>query len=202
METREEIATRIHTVYIPNDTNCSFTDKDWYVAKEIAELQAEYFTGLSTLVINSLTQDPEHYIKSCLNDPVFLRFFHGLREKHKLSEYYLADSNGSFLFADVKGKLSLLVIKDDLAMAGSAFDAEMADIKPSPKVQDQLNQRKKILYLHHNDDWTVSPSEWDQRDFLHKANTVEGGRQTYFYAYIDDLKPYGVDEQKVHAFGV
>ena len=41
METREEIATRIHTVYIPNDTNCSFTDKDWYVAKEIAELQAE-----------------------------------------------------------------------------------------------------------------------------------------------------------------
>ncbi len=156
----------------------------------IAELQAEYFADLSTLVIDSLTQNPDHYIKSCLNDPVFVRFFHALREKYKLTEYYLADSNGSFLFLNSSGKLSLLAVKDDMAMAGAVFDAEVADEKPTKKIHDELIARKKILYLHNDDDWSVQAVDWDKRGFLHKAKQLEGGRQTYFYAYIDDLAAY------------
>ncbi len=40
-ETREDIATRIHAMYVPNDTNCSFVSIDWDIAKEIKQLQAK-----------------------------------------------------------------------------------------------------------------------------------------------------------------
>ena len=41
METRGAIAGRIHKMYRPNDMICSYTNTDWYVAKEIEQLQIE-----------------------------------------------------------------------------------------------------------------------------------------------------------------
>ena len=40
-ENRETIAKRIHSLYAPKDNLCSFTDKDWEIAGEIEQLQAE-----------------------------------------------------------------------------------------------------------------------------------------------------------------
>lgn len=38
---REQIATRVHSMYLPNDPTCSYDAKDWAIAGEIKQLQAK-----------------------------------------------------------------------------------------------------------------------------------------------------------------
>lgn len=41
-EDREQIAKRLHKHYEPDDKSCSWRDKDWDIAKEIALLQSQF----------------------------------------------------------------------------------------------------------------------------------------------------------------
>jgi len=118
----------------------------------IFELQQDYFKDLSTIIINSITKNIEHHNPSCLDDPVFIHYFTAFCEKNQFSEFYLTDTNGSFMFVDFNGKPSFLAVKDDLAMRGPEFDSEVADIKPSKEAIERLANREQILYLHNPDD--------------------------------------------------
>ncbi len=158
--------------------------------RTIAALQKRYFEDLSTLIMDSLTQNPEHHPLSCLGDPVFIRFFHALFQQHNLCEYYLTDANGSFMCLDFEGRPSWLVVKDETAMKGTQFDAEVADQKPTPSVMQSLVQREKILYLHDEQDWYLQPADWATHHRLYPAKQLTGGQQTYYYAYIDDPTAY------------
>ena len=196
-EADEKLATKafnegiIHKFIRKDDPH--FTDT---INANIQELQLEYFQDLSEIVINSLTKNPD-YPPSCLDDPIFLDFFYTLIEKHQFSEYYLMDAAGSFIFLDINGKPSWLVVKEEDMMNGDYFEAENSDIDVAPQVLESLKKKEKILYLHSDEDLQKDPSQWGP--YLHKVSKLEG-RATYYYAYITDNKLYDIAPEKIISF--
>lgn len=162
----------------------------------ITELQQEYFLDLSAIVINSLTKNPD-YPPSCLDDPVFIKFFYKLCEQYKFAEYYLMDANGSYMFLDFEGNPSWLVVKDEDEMQAYVKIAEFADTEVSLSILEPLKNREKIIYLHDENEFKKEPAEW--LTYLHPANKLEG-KLTYYYSYIDNPKAYDIQADKVLSY--
>jgi CheY-like chemotaxis protein len=185
-EADEKIATRlfndglIHKFIRKTERNFEET-----LSKAIQELQEEYFKDLSTIVIDSLTKIPEHHPVCCLDDPVFINFFEQFCQQHKFVEYYLLEATGSFLFLDIDGKPSMLLVKDDDEMEGALCDAELSDAEVPADVMKSIKDRSMLLHRYTDEECSRPPSEW--RSLLHSAKKLEG-RATYYYAYVDDPK--------------
>ena len=166
----------------------------------ICNLQKDYFREQSLLIINSITQETEFQDSSCLNDPVFIKFFNELCAEHDFCEYYLTNANGGFMFLDVNGNPSWLVVKDEEAMRASQFAAEMASQKVSDSVMKALVNRETIVYLHDHVDYTIDPGNWEATGKLHPAKRLEGGKQLYYYAYINNPKAYDIQPNKIVSY--
>ncbi len=166
----------------------------------VFELQQEYFKDLSATIISSIIHNYAHHPLSCLDDPVFIEHFNHLCQKHQFCEYYLADANGSFMFIDFNGKPSWLVVKDEQAMHATEFDAEVSDIKLPNKTMNSLKNREKVLYLHNDDDWFVTADEWEAHGFLHPVKRIEGNKQHYYLAYVDNPTTYSFEPNTVFSF--
>lgn len=119
----------------------------------IQALQKAYFKGLSKIVIDSLTQDPDA-LPSCLIDPIFIRFFQNFVKQHEFVEYYLYEPTGSFLFLDGNAQPSWLLVKDEDEMSGALFDAETNDIDAPEEVIHALTTREKLLHRFKDEDIT------------------------------------------------
>jgi len=165
----------------------------------IAELQQDYFQALSAIIINSLTQNPQHHPFSCLDDPVFIQLFNKLHVKHHFSEYYLTDAEGSFMFLNFEGKPSWLIVKEEDSMQGAYETALYADVTPDIDTLKALEQRQLMAYFHSDADVALLPGQWQQAGMLHPAKKLSG-RQTYYYAYINDPKAYDTQADKVLSY--
>jgi CheY-like chemotaxis protein len=163
---------------------------------EISALQRHYFQDLSETVINSFVSRPE-LPASCLKDPVFIRFFNQLCEKHKLVEYYMTEGSGSFLFLNAVGKPSLLAVASEALMKEITEIAEDSEVPVAPAILDALRKREKVLYLHSESDLNTSPAEWSP--YLHTAKKLEG-KAVYYCAYIDNPKMYDLQLEKVISY--
>ncbi len=162
----------------------------------IKELQLEYFQDLSEIVINSITKNPE-YPNSCLDDPVFTRFFYDLCQKHEFTEYYLVDALGSFLFLDSAGKPSWLAMKDEDNVRGAIMNAEMSDVDVPNSILEPLKKHEKIVFLFSDEELRKDPSEW--LPYLHSAKKLVG-RETYYYAFIEKAKLYNIHPEKILSY--
>jgi len=160
----------------------------------IKELQYQYFAGLSSIIVDSLTKDPEHP-PMCLDDPGFIEFFLKLIKKHKVAEYYLMDAVGSYLFLDATAKPSWLAVKTEEDFHGWAETAVYADAPD--KIISVLKARSKIPYFHTDSDFDTPPSQWGP--FLHTAQKLVG-REAYYYAYISKSTAYDVGSDAVLSY--
>jgi CheY-like chemotaxis protein len=148
----------------------------------IETLQKQYFFELSEIIINSLTKNSE-YPPSCLDDPEFIMFFEQFCQQKHITEYYLLEATGSFIFLDSAGKPSLLIVKDEDAMAGAVFEAEMSDEQVPEAILDSLKNKEKLLYLPTDADYGKSPIAWTQH--LYSAQKLSG-KANYYYTFIPE----------------
>ncbi len=166
------------------------------VASDILELQLKYFTDLSTVVIDSLTKNPE-YPPSCLNDPIFVSFFNSFYQQYKFTEFYLLDASGSFIFFDEFANPTFLIVKDEEAMQANFELAELSDAPIDESLLNALKNREKLLYFFDGDHQKYDSKNWSQ--YAHNVEKLVG-RDNYYYAICKDPNLYDIKRQNILSY--
>lgn len=60
-----------------------------------------------------------------------------------------------------------------------------------------LNNREKLLYLHEENDFKLTPDKW--KPYLYPANKLKGSN-VYYWAYIDKLKVHSMQTGKIVSY--
>lgn len=147
----------------------------------IVELQKLHFQELSEIVINSLTKHPDRP-PSCLDERTFIDLFEKMVSKHKITEYYLLDQSGSFLFSSINGNLSWLLVKENGDMESTEFDTEEGRGKITPALRKSIEKREVLRHFFDND-WSIDQSD-DWKNVLYPAKKLEG-KSDYYYCYVE-----------------
>ncbi|MGA2655609.1 MAG: hypothetical protein ABSF18_06490, partial [Gammaproteobacteria bacterium] len=167
------------------------------VAKAIVELQKKYFVDQSTIIIDSLTRNTD-YPPSCLDDPIFIKFFNEFCEKQKYTEFYLLDAVGSFLFLDENASPTFLMVKDEDGMQESFEMADLSDTPVSSELLTALKNKEKLLYFFDKSmQKQTDPKTWDR--YAHKATKITG-RDNYYYAITSDPDLYDIHRDKILSY--
>ena len=146
------------------------------LATTVQQLQWEYYQQLSQPMLDQLALQDNR----CLYDAVFNQFFQQLCQQKDIVEFYLLDSSGSFLLADVKGNTYLLVVKSAADMDDYVDIVNNTDGAPS-HIITALQTRQKIPYFHTVDDFATHVEHWDT--LLYSADLL-AGEQAYYYALL------------------
>ncbi|HEX4045213.1 MAG TPA: response regulator [Gammaproteobacteria bacterium] len=166
----------------------------------IVELQHDYFYGLSRIIIDALTKDPEHPMVNWLDEPVFFDLFNKICISNKISEYYLTDAFGSFILLNDAGQPSWLAVKSEEEMLAAYEVVENADISFPGNVLTAMKQNEKVLYLHHEGGLSDNIEEVTQA--LHPAKKLTGRKGDYFYSFIDNPQAYRLETDKIVSYKV
>lgn len=152
---------------------------------EIKTLQKEYFIGLTDAVISDAIYN-RYPSMQCLKDTVFSEFFEELCEKEQIVEYYLTDTDGSFVLFDKDANLSCLSVKTDNDMQ---YYYEIASDTPdvSPDILSAIQNKTHVPYFLTQANYETPASEWEP--FMHKATHLHGNND-YYVAYIKDDPRY------------
>lgn len=160
----------------------------------IHELQQNNFQEISENIIPSITLEPSHPL-FCLKDPMFINFFRTLIQENKLIEYYLLDTQGSFLFLDKQAKPSWLVVANQNKM-DKYYELACAHHAPE-SVMEPLKEKTKIPFFFSNENHNVKPEKWEP--YLHPAKSLKG-ENLYYYAYIENCAQYQLNNQTIVSF--
>lgn len=166
------------------------TDFQNLLSNAIFELQQQYFQNLSKVVVDALSDEYGYP----LNDPVLIQLFDQIYQKNELSEYYLTDEYGSYLFLDIEGNPSWLAIKNEDGMEGAYQVAKHSDTHFPEKILTAMENREKILYLYDEGGLTDDPVECQKS--LYPAEKLLGNK-TYYYSYIINSNAYDIHRDKV-----
>ncbi|HVV69092.1 MAG TPA: hypothetical protein VHE99_08705 [Gammaproteobacteria bacterium] len=150
------------------------------LSSAIAELQLNYFLELSNSLRDNF-KDGLEYLLTVLDDPAFVKFFYDLCESKQITEYYILDTQGSFLLLDDKAKAYWLLLKDETEMNNLFLHAE-AEEAPA-EVQDPLRNRSHLPYFHTEADLQTPPSQW--KKYFYPAQRL-AGQQNYYYTLLTD----------------
>lgn len=162
------------------------------INQSILNMQFKYFQSMSDIIIRMLSVNSPH----CLQDPAFIKLFNQIKQENNILEYYLTESSGSFIMLDAQGRISFLIIKNEMDLK---LYYEMAlDNKAPPVVLEQLKKGEKIPYFWQpNDYYQTNWEEWS--NYLYPAKKLEGDI-VYYYAFIKDSVPVGIQPSKILSF--
>lgn len=139
----------------------------------VDELQGQYFSDLTNLVIDSIINDPNYHY-TCLNNPLYPGLLEQICRELEILEYYLLDEHGSYLMADLEGNLTILAVKSEASMQEHyAFAKEEA----GAKIIEALKMREKLPFFFSAEDLATPPTEWE--NYLYPARKI--GTETPFY---------------------
>ncbi|MDF2868215.1 MAG: CheY-like receiver [Gammaproteobacteria bacterium] len=158
-------------------------DLSGLLIKNIRELEQKYFLILSQSIIDKMNGSSDKLYR--LRDPHIINFFNQLCREKAIIEYYLIDSNGSFLLIDNKGCPYWLALLSNQELY--EFYEYAATEKAPQAVISALKDRQKMPFFYTDDDLTTPPSGWE--DYLHPAQTIPG-TTTYHYTLIENASPY------------
>jgi CheY-like chemotaxis protein len=167
------------------------------VASAICELQKKYFADLSTIIIDSLTKNPE-YPPSCLDDPIFIKFFNEFCSQQKYTEFYLLDAMGSFLFLDDDANPTFLIVKDEDGMQAGYEMLELCDTSIDNHLLASLQHKEKLLYFFDMASQKSDPATWSQ--YVHVAKKIMG-KDNYYYAICTDADLYDIQRENILSYG-
>ena len=150
----------IHRYVKKNDVNAA-----QLITKSIYELQLAYFQGMS----EKIGHERGILLPVCFQDKAFAALFQQICEEHKIIEYYMIDSSGSFLMLDEDANTSMLIVKRE----GDLFlDAQRArENHEATTIIDSLARGDSISFLK-NGELCSAPA--------HRLFADE----PYYYAYI------------------
>lgn len=143
----------------------------------IRTLEHSYFNQLSQTIFNKMKGEQDTL--SRLSDPAFIELFNSLCQNQNIVEYYLVDSNGSYLLVDEKANPYWLALLDEEEFAEFYTTANRE--KAPPSVTNALKNKQKLPFFYSDDDLQTLPADWDE--FLHPASLLTG-KVNYYYALI------------------
>jgi len=131
------------------------------IKRAIAELQLRYFYQTSKTIVDNLEG-----IKHLFACPDYLNLFQQVLTDSKAVEYYLLDSDGSFLFLDALGEPTWLIVRDTLKLQQQlelveGLEAPSSIVKP---LQDMTHG----LFLLDEAQYRRPIGEWQQFLFAMK----------------------------------
>lgn len=138
----------------------------------IFELQQEYFSNLSELIIRNITATSYSY----LENEKFIHFFHNIIQSNNIVEWYLIDSLGSFIFLNKKSELLWLIIKSTYDIESDYQIAQ--DQNANPDIINMLKDKKKLLFLFSEDDYKKPVEKWISH--LHNTTTIDEIPDCYY----------------------
>lgn len=161
------------------------------ITKSIAELQLQYFQGLSKQVESKLAiAEP-----ACLQDKAFIQFFRQICEDNHIVEYYLLDDSGSFLLLDQDAHTHFLILKtEDNKKAYYQLAQQQG---AAPDILAQLLTGQKIPLCVQSD---LATFPW--QDCLHSLTQGKHlqGEQAYYYAYVKTEQLCNIRQQKILSY--
>lgn len=157
----------------------------------ISLCQHRYFQSIHRPLMEFILAEP---LGSAVGEPIFQEFFNKFIKDNKISEYYLMESIGSYLCLDNKGKVGALILytEDRLNFSnielGALIHQDPEQKVLTPKIMDDMNNRNQIFYFDHfNNAPFPSLDQWHH--YIAPLHRLEGGRETYYWAYIPDFIP-------------
>lgn len=159
--------------------------------ENVFELQFAYFQDLSRLIFDSLAPRDKKFT-NCLSDEKFAHYFIDTLKKNKIKEFYLWDHYVDFLLKDEEGKISWMMIRDDISVKDSILAAEQAyNEQPTDegaKVLELVRAHKQLpfFYPYYNETWSLE--DWER--YLQPVHIVEGSRGQYYVAMVEANEVY------------
>jgi len=149
----------------------------------IDELQGQYFSDLTGIVIDSIINDPNYHY-SCLNNPRYPGLLEQICQELKIVEYYLLDEHGSCLMADLEGNLTILAVKSEASMQEHyAFAKEEAEAN----ITEALQRGDKLPFFFSAQDLATPPTQWE--NYLYPAKKI-GTKAPLYYAIIREVNKH------------
>ncbi len=152
----------------------------------IQQLQQSYFLDLSATVLNAVDAASNQMLV-CLDDPVFIKLFNSLLDKNKITEYYLVDESGSYLFIDANGKLNWLIVKTEDQMEGMEFELTLDPYPIDDNLKKAIQNREVLRHCFNQAEFPSleKPAGWPE---IFYPATKLAGKANYYYSYIEKPK--------------
>ncbi len=142
----------------------------------VKQEQHQYFYNATKSVLDSLKVDAA----SLLKDPSFLDIFNEIYRKVNACEYYLLDSAGSLLMLDMDANIHLFLVMTEAELERYYQIAKNNDA-PKIIIKD-LKERRKVLFLHSDDDYKLPVSSWNDHMYTAKKSS---GNENFYYALLN-----------------
>lgn len=162
----------------------------------IDKLQHRYFFTLSNSILEKANDLGEYNKLGRLNDPELISIFNNICKKHHIIEYYLLDDTGSFLLLDIEGNPFWFVIQNAEEIEADYFQAECSENVPE-SILNVLKNKEKMLFLFTEEEADTEACDW--APYLHITNKIIG-KDTYYYALIQQPNSYQWDRNKITTF--
>jgi hypothetical protein len=147
----------------------------------IVKAQEKYFDmTTSDLVKQLLLEHPETEI---LRDPAFVDFFEKIIQEKQVTEYYLLDGMGSFLFLLETGEASALFVFNEETLESQEDMIPEID-RHTDLAKEIYNHQKAICFYPFSTSEKYDPVEW--KKYVYSLSKLDG-RSTCFWAYVESL---------------
>ncbi len=147
----------------------------------IVKVQERYFDLKTHDFVNQLyTEYPETEI---LKDPIFVDFLLNLIQEKQVTEYYLLDAMGSFLFLSEAGEASALFMFNKECLESQEDMIPNKDRHPDI-LEDIYKHRKALCFYPFQNHPKYEAEAW--KKYVHPVSKLDGA-STYFYAYVSNI---------------
>ena len=211
-EIKDENISRVLLTGVAGDmiTSRAFNDGliNFFLPKNVDNMQTnvldcirkainQYFGKYTASVGGYLPQNGQKYLR----DPVFANLFHNLCLSRGVSEYYLLNSDGSYLLLKDNGSASVLSVVTESKMEKLANIAKIDKSVPS-YIYDGIASRGYMLVSHDNNGQLPPTSHWG--DYLYPARKISG-YETYYFSVqegneirlpVDRIKSFAAFKEK------
>lgn len=174
--------------FIQKDDPDAFTKLETSIAKA----QERYHELKSHDFVKQLYA--EHPEVAVLKDPVFMEVFEKLLQEKQVTEYYLLDTMGSFLFLSETGEASALFVFNEEALESQEDRVPNKDRHPDI-LEDIYNHRKAICFYPFNTLEKYDPANW--KNYIQPLTHLEA-KSPLFYAFVPNIT--NLDQSKIVSF--
>jgi CheY-like chemotaxis protein len=147
----------------------------------IVKAQGRYFELKSHDFTNQLYA--EHPETEILRDPAFVDFFEKIIQEKQVTEYYLLDGMGSFLFLLETGEASALFVFNEETLESQEDMIPEID-RHTDLAKEIYNHQKAICFYPFSTSEKYDPVEW--KKYVYSLSKLDG-RSTCFWAYVESL---------------
>jgi len=166
------------------------------VLQGVQRQQQEYFLVQSNAILDNAEPQSDP-LRMQLSDPVFSDFFNKICQEYNIVEYYIVDSEGSFMLMDDKAKITFLVLKNAEAIDGYYDFAIRAENVPA-SVLESLQKHTHVPLFYSGEDLQTPPEHWNSK--LYPATVLKGELDTYYYAIVPDTGNFGIIQDEIQGY--